>query len=102
MNEPTPVVRLEATIIGRVQGVGFRYHVLRTATDLGLLGWVANELDGSVRCRAEGPRPALETLVAAMSEGPPGAVIERVIVAWGPATGSLGTFGIRSHGHRGD
>lgn len=102
MTDPTPDLRLEATVIGRVQGVGFRYHVLRAALDLGLRGWVANELDGSVRCRAEGPRPALESLLASTSKGPPGAVVERVIVAWGPATGSLGPFGIRSHGHRGD
>jgi acylphosphatase len=95
-------LRLEATVVGRVQGVGFRYHVLRTALDLDLDGWVANELDGSVRARAEGPRPALERLLEAMQAGPAGALVERVIVAWGPATGTLGPFGIRSHGHRGD
>lgn len=102
MTDPPPEVRLEATVIGRVQGVGFRYHVLRTAMDLDLRGWVANEQDGSVRCRAEGPRPALESLLASMHDGPAGAVVERVIVAWGPATGTLGAFGIRSAGHRGD
>ena len=95
-------LRLEATVVGRVQGVGFRYHVLRTASDLDLRGWVANELDGSVHCRAEGPRPALEQLLDAMETGPTGAIVERVITAWGPASGTLGPFGIRSHGHRGD
>ena len=94
--------RLDATVRGRVQGVGFRYHVLRAAMDLGLTGWVANETDGSVRCRAEGSRPDLEALVAALEDGPPGALVDRVIVAWGPATGGLGPFGIRSAGHRGD
>ena len=96
------LVRLEATVVGRVQGVGFRYHVLHRATDLGLTGWVANEHDGSVRCRAEGPRPDLETLLAALEAGPAGALVERVIAAWGPATGTLGTFSVRSAGHRGD
>ena len=95
-------LRLEATVIGRVQGVGFRYHVLRRATELGLTGWVANEHDGTVRCRAEGPRSDLETLLEAMETGPAGALVERVVAAWGPATGTLGTFGIRSGGHRGD
>ena len=94
--------RLDATVRGRVQGVGFRYHVLRAAMDLGLTGWVANEADGSVRCRAEGSRTDLEALVAALEDGPPGALVDRVIVAWGPATGGLGPFGIRSAGHRGD
>ena len=33
------------------------------AMELGLSGWVANELDGSVRCVAEGPRDDLEALL---------------------------------------
>lgn len=96
------VTRLDATVRGRVQGVGFRYHVLRRAMDLGLTGWVANESDGTVRCRAEGPRADLESLLSTLETGPVGARIERVIAAWGPGTGSLGPFGIRSGGHPGD
>ena len=94
--------RLEATVVGRVQGVGYRYHVLRRAMALGLMGWVANEGDGTVRCRAEGPRVDLEALLSALHGGPPGAHVERVIAAWGPGTGGLGPFGIRSGGHQGD
>ena len=59
-------VRLEATARGRVQGVGFRYFVLRRGMELGLTGWVANESDGSVRCVAEGPRSDLEALLESM------------------------------------
>ena len=103
MTDPASVlVRLEATVIGRVQGVGFRYHVLQRAMDLGLTGWVSNEHDGTVRCRAEGPRVDLETLLEALEAGPPGAMVQRVVAAWGPATGSLGPFSVRSAGHRGD
>jgi acylphosphatase len=98
----TGVVRLEATVIGRVQGVGFRYHVLRRAVDLGLRGWVANEQDGTVRCRAEGPRADLDALLQALESGPAGAVVDHVVTAWGPGTGTLTPFGIRSAGHRGD
>jgi len=99
---PGGVVRLDATVRGRVQGVGYRYHVLRRAMDLGLTGWVANESDGSVHCRAEGPRPDLESLLATLESGPAGAQVQRVIAAWGPGTGSLRAFGIRSGGHTGD
>ena len=94
--------RLEATVVGRVQGVGYRYHVLRRAMALGLTGWVANEGDGTVRCRAEGARVDLEALLGALQNGPPGAHVERVIAAWGPGTGTLRPFGIRSGGHSGD
>lgn len=98
----SPLVRLDATVRGRVQGVGFRYHVLRRAMELGLSGWVANEWDGSVHCRAEGPRPDLESLLAALETGPIGAQVERVIAAWGPGSGTLRPFGIRSGWHTGD
>ncbi len=94
--------RLEAVVRGRVQGVGFRYFVLREATRLGLGGWVANEADGTVRCVAEGPRPALEELLTAMRDGPRGAVVGSVSEDWLPATGGFDRFGVRSAGHRGD
>ena len=34
--------RLHARVYGRVQGVGFRYFVLNTAVELGLVGWARN------------------------------------------------------------
>ncbi len=95
-------VRLDAVIRGEVQGVGFRYFVHRRARAAGLTGWVANEGDGSVRCQAEGARVELEHLLSELRAGPPAALVERVDVLWGPATGSLPPFGIRSGAHRGD
>jgi acylphosphatase len=100
--DPAEEVRLEAVARGRVQGVGFRYFVLRRGMDLGLAGWVANESDGSVRCVAEGPRADLERLLEAMEHGPAGALVERTRATWGPATGTLRSFDIRAGGHRGD
>jgi acylphosphatase len=94
--------RLEATARGRVQGVGFRYLVLRRGMELGLTGWVANEPDGTVRCVAEGPRADLESLLATIMRGPAGALVQRVSVTWTDATGTLHDFGIRAGGHRGD
>ncbi|HET8785910.1 MAG TPA: acylphosphatase [Candidatus Limnocylindrales bacterium] len=94
--------RLDATVHGRVQGVGFRYFVVRRAMDLSLSGWVANERDGSVRCVAEGPRTALEALLDSLHEGPAGALVDRVTSHWEMATGGSDTFEVRSGGHRGD
>jgi acylphosphatase len=94
--------RLDATVRGRVQGVGFRYFVLREAMDMGLHGWVANGLDSTVRCVAEGDRSTLETLLRLLEAGPPSARIDRVDATWGPATGSFRSFEIRSGGHPGD
>lgn len=94
--------RLEAVVHGRVQGVGFRYFVLRQATALGLGGWVANLPDGGVQCVAEGPRAALERLASALTGGPPGAHVADVALHWGPATDSPQRFEIRSGSHSGD
>jgi acylphosphatase len=95
-------VRLEATVRGRVQGVGFRYFVVRESRRLGLAGWVANELDGSVRVVAEGDEAAIGTLEERLHVGPPGAVVERLSGVRMPATGRFGDFGVRSAGHTGD
>lgn len=95
-------VRLEATVRGRVQGVGYRFFVLAEAMRVGLEGWVANRPDGGVECLAEGPAADLETLLEALHEGPTGAIVERVEARWMPATGGFDGFSVRSYGHRGD
>jgi acylphosphatase len=94
--------RLEASIRGTVQGVGFRWFVVRNAVRLGLTGWTANQADGSVRVVAEGPPPVLDQFVALLQEGPAGAHVDRVKTVRTPATGSFKTFGIKSGSHRGD
>jgi acylphosphatase len=71
--------RLQARIVGRVQGVGFRYWAYRQADRLGLVGWVRNSEDRRVvELAAEGPRSALDELECLLRAGPPGARIERV------------------------
>lgn len=96
------VLRLEATVHGRVQGVGFRYHVMREARRLGLVGWVANEHDGSVRVVVEGREADLDRFEESLRHGPPGAIIDAVRVVRMPGSGTLVGFVIRSAGHAGD
>jgi len=83
---------LEAVVHGDVQGVGFRWFVRRTATELGVRGWVANRADGTVAVTAEGDPPALDRLVAALHEGPRGARVTRVDDRRGPASGGFQRF----------
>ncbi|HEY4944924.1 MAG TPA: acylphosphatase [Candidatus Limnocylindrales bacterium] len=97
-----PTERLEATVIGAVQGVGFRWFVTEAAARLELRGWVANRADGAVLCVAEGPRTALEELLRELARGPISAQVDRVIPAWMPATGRFSRFEIRSGSHPGD
>jgi acylphosphatase len=94
--------RLEATVSGRVQGVGFRWFVVQQASRLGLTGWAANEADGSVKVVAEGSPEALDALASTLAAGPPAAVVEHVDQRRSPATGEFASFGIRHGAHRGD
>jgi acylphosphatase len=101
-SEDRPAERLEATVRGRVQGVGYRYFVLRIAARQRLTGWVANEPDGSVRCVIEGPPDELDRIEVGLREGPPGAVVHAVQAVRMPATGRFDRFEVRSAGHSGD
>jgi acylphosphatase len=55
---------------GRVQGVGYRYFVLRQAEALGLSGFARNLPDGVVEVVAEGAEQTLAELEALLKEGP--------------------------------
>ena len=94
--------RLEATVRGGVQGVGFRWFVRRVAAQLGVTGWVANQSDGSVQVVAEGSREVLDQLLGQLHKGPSGAAVSLVEDHWLPASGSFAGFDIRSGGHGGD
>lgn len=65
---------------GRVQGVFFRQSAKRKADELGMVGFVRNESDGTVTIEVEGEPDALDTLVAWCHEGPTYAKVERVVV----------------------
>jgi len=86
---------LAATVYGRVQGVGFRYFVIREASRLRLSGYVRNTPEGNVEVVAEGSRASLEQLAQRLWEGPGGAYVERVETGWAPPQGNYSGFHIR-------
>lgn len=55
---------------GRVQGVGFRWFVVRWARELGVTGWVRNEDDGAVQAYAAGTEEQLARLAGFLHKGP--------------------------------
>ena len=81
-------VRLSIT--GRVQGVGYRFWAERTASGLGLRGWVRNRADGSVELLAIGEDNAVATLIAACRQGPRAAEVTDVAITDGVDDGSTG------------
>ena len=86
------VERLHGVIHGDVQGVGFRYFLMREAQRLGLRGWVRNREDGTVEFVAEGRRAGLERLRQAAGRGPQLAKVEQVDAEWSAAAGGLDGF----------
>lgn len=87
--------RLELRVRGRVQGVAFRAYARTRARQLGLVGWVRNEPDGSVRLVAEGPDEALRALADWAAHGPDHARVDRCDSAWGQAAGTFSEFIIK-------
>ena len=73
-------MRRRVIVHGRVQGVGFRYAVQRTAATRGVAGWVRNRPDGTVEAVFEGGHAAVAALVRFCEAGPRGAEVERLDV----------------------
>lgn len=71
---------VQVRVTGRVQGVSFRWYAQEQARELGVVGWVRNEPDGSVLLHAEGEGEAVDALVTWCHEGPGMARVRDVAV----------------------
>lgn len=69
-------LRRRYVIIGRVQGVGFRFFTQAAAAREGVYGWVRNVPDGNVEIEAEGEAEAIERFEHRIRQGPRGARID--------------------------
>ncbi len=74
--------RAEIIVNGLVQGVGFRYFVLRNAAQLGLKGYVQNLFSGEVITIVEGDKALIEDLYRQIKVGPPYASVNNCIINW--------------------
>lgn len=70
---------LHLMVLGRVQGVGFRWFVREEARRLGLAGWVQNRPDGAVELAAGGPAAALASLRRAVASGPAASRVDELV-----------------------
>ncbi|MDP2807052.1 MAG: acylphosphatase [bacterium] len=83
-----------AHISGIVQGVGYRYFVLKQAGNLHLTGYVRNLKDGRVEVVAEGEEQLLKSLLEELKQGPAGAIVEKTETKWQQYTGDITSFEI--------
>lgn len=72
--------RVEVTITGRVQGVGFRWQTVGEATRRGLTGWVRNDADGSVRAEIQGPDDDVAAMLTWLADDPGASSVTDVAV----------------------
>ncbi|NNG26140.1 MAG: acylphosphatase, partial [Ignavibacteriaceae bacterium] len=63
-------VRAEILVNGLVQGVGYRYFVLREARRLDLNGFSENLFSGEVLTIVEGEKAMIEDLICKLRVGP--------------------------------
>ena len=94
-NSPNELQELHAVVQGYVQGVGFRYFVVRQASMLGLRGYARNKRNGDVEVVAQGARDALEHLLALLRQGPSSASVSEVSTTWRKPTEHLSGFHVR-------
>jgi acylphosphatase len=80
MTDSADMVRVRVFIDGRVQGVGFRTRTAREALRLGLTGWIRNLYDGRVEAVFEGPRDAVEEMLAWTRRGPAGSWVDEMTI----------------------
>ena len=86
---------IDATVTGRVQGVGYRFATQRIARALDVHGWVRNLPDGTVEVRAQGESSAVADLVSFLNTGPFGAQVRSVDSTDRPIDPSLTGFEVR-------
>ncbi|HSW55459.1 MAG TPA: acylphosphatase [Ignavibacteriaceae bacterium] len=75
-------VRAEIVVNGLVQGVGYRYFVVREAQKLGLKGFTQNLYTGEVLTVVEGERAIVEEMIKKLKVGPSHAAVKSCKVNW--------------------
>ena len=75
-------VRAEIIVNGLVQGVGYRYFVMREAKRMELKGFTQNLFTGEVLTVVEGERAIIEELFQKLKIGPIHASVKSCKVDW--------------------
>ncbi len=65
-------------ISGSVQKVGYRSFTYQHAQELGITGWVKNEVDGTVMAEIFGEEAAVQLLIERLQVGPTHAQVREV------------------------
>ncbi len=87
--------RAEILVNGLVQGVGFRYFVVRRAEELGLKGYTKNLFSGEVYTIVEGERFMIEDFYNKIKIGPVHANVKNASIKWSESKNEFTRFEVR-------
>lgn len=87
--------RAKIIVNGLVQGVGFRYFVIRRAQKLGLKGYTTNLYSGEVLTEVEGDEGLIQELIKELKVGPSHAHVKNCIVEWNDYKNEFKDFDVR-------
>ncbi|MFA7228211.1 MAG: acylphosphatase, partial [Melioribacteraceae bacterium] len=80
---------------GLVQGVGFRFFVVRRAGELGLKGFTQNLSNGEVYTVVEGEQRAIEELYNRVKIGPSHAYVKNASIKWSEFKNEFNQFEVK-------
>ncbi|MCJ7553703.1 MAG: acylphosphatase [Ignavibacteriaceae bacterium] len=87
--------RAKIIVNGLVQGVGFRYFVIRHAQRLGLKGYTENLYTGEVLTEVEGDTGLIQELIKEIKIGPSYAHVKNCVVEWSECKNEFNSFEVR-------
>jgi len=87
--------RAKIIVNGLVQGVGFRYYVIRNAENLNLNGYTQNLFSGEVLTEVEGGESLIQELIQKIKVGPSKSHVANCFVEWSNNKNEFKKFEVR-------
>lgn len=87
--------RAKIIVTGLVQGVGYRYFVMRHADNLNLNGYTQNLFTGDVITEVEGDFGLINELIKQLKIGPSKSYVVNCFVEWSESKNEFKKFEVR-------
>lgn len=89
------IKRAKIIVFGLVQGVGYRYFVMRHADNLNLKGYTQNLFTGEVLTEVEGDFGLINELIKQLKIGPMKSHVTNCLVEWSEPKNEFKRFEVR-------
>ncbi len=89
------IKRAKIIVNGLVQGVGYRYFVMKHAENLGLNGYTQNLFTGEVLTEVEGDEVLILDLIKQLKIGPSRSYVVNCFVEWSKNKNEFSRFDVK-------